>query len=204
MKVKLMLTTMVLCVGTSLAHALPIMSDMGRPAHSQQQLVNPSVILRQGIDKLLAFLRQSEGPDAARLAFFLDREIAPYFDFAYMARWVAGSSYQGMTPRQRIRMEARLKRMFLGSMTENLADYRNQSVRFMRTRRGRGGEVTVSMGILQPGGYPSKIDFRFYLGRDGWKIFDVSANGNSALVYYRQYFNRMHGQRPVTPPLLYR
>jgi phospholipid transport system substrate-binding protein len=46
------------------------------------------------------------------------------------------------------------------------------------------------VGILQASGYPASIDFRFYQSNEGWKIFDVTANGNSALAYYRQYFNR--------------
>jgi phospholipid transport system substrate-binding protein len=46
------------------------------------------------------------------------------------------------------------------------------------------------MGILRAGAYPTRIDFRFYRGESGWKIFDVSANGSSALAFYRQYFAR--------------
>ncbi len=30
----------------------------------------------------------------------------------------------------------------------------------------------------------------------GWKVVDVSANGMSALVYYRQMFNELANQRP--------
>ncbi|MEW8429523.1 MAG: ABC transporter substrate-binding protein [Candidatus Thiodiazotropha sp.] len=32
------------------------------------------------------------------------------------------------------------------------------------------------------------MDFRFYRSEAGWKVFDVSANGNSAVAYYRRHF----------------
>jgi ABC-type transporter MlaC component len=33
----------------------------------------------------------------------------------------------------------------------------------------------------------------------GWKVIDVSANGMSALLHYRQVVNEMMGQRPPQP-----
>jgi phospholipid transport system substrate-binding protein len=52
------------------------------------------------------------------------------------------------------------------------------------------------VAILQASGYPANLDFRFYRGKTGWKVFDVAANGSSALTYYRQYFARkMNGYR---------
>jgi len=58
----------------------------------------PSVILKQGLQRLIGFASQEPPPDKDRIAVFLDREIAPYFDFAYMARWAGGRMWQRMTP----------------------------------------------------------------------------------------------------------
>ena len=33
-----------------------------------------------------------------------------------------------------------------------------------------------------------------YYGKDGWKVYDVAANGNSAVNYYRQKFSRVRGR----------
>ena len=44
---------------------------------------------------------------------------------------------------------------------------------------------------MQPTGIPTKLEFRFYKSTDGWKIFDVKAEGNSAVVYYRKQFREM-------------
>ena len=127
----------------------------------------------------------------------MDAEIARYFDFSYMTQWVAGRNYRYMSEGQRQAMEEQLKQMFLTALAQRLGSYSNQSVRFNRPHRVNSQEVSVGVDILKPGGYPARLDFRFYRGDDGWKVFDVSANGSSALVHYRQYFTRLqYQQRP--------
>ncbi|MET0066800.1 MAG: ABC transporter substrate-binding protein [Candidatus Thiodiazotropha sp.] len=163
----------------------------------QEQQTGPDRVLREGMTKLLKFLRQSDKPNTQAIGQFLESEIAPYFDFEYMATWVAGPMNRGMTEQQHREMAEQLKTLLLGTLTKRLGSYQNQDVRFYRPRRAGENEVKVRVGILQAGGYPANLDFRFYRGKDGWKVFDVAANGNSALAYYRQYFtNKMRAQRP--------
>jgi phospholipid transport system substrate-binding protein len=147
-------------------------------------------VLRQGMDKLLTFLGQKEKPNRLQVAAFLDREIAPYFDFGYMARWVAGPRYGMMTGEQRKALAAKLESRFLSALAGHLASYQGQQVRYFRPRMSPRGAVSVSVGILQPGTYPSKLIFRMYRSTAGWKVYDVIANGRSAAAYYRARFNR--------------
>lgn len=165
----------------------------------QAQPPGPGMILQQGLDRLTAFVGQEPRPDEARLARFLDREIAPYFDFPYMARWAAGRLWSGLSPQQRRDFEGRLERMFLEALAQRLTRYDGQQLRVLRPRPGRDNEVTVGVAIPNPRGYPARLDFRFYRSADGWKVFDVSANGNSALMYYRQYFRQQRRQRAPRP-----
>lgn len=161
------------------------------PSARYQPMESPAAVLRGGIDKLLAFLHQEERPDAKALSEFLERDIAPYFDFGYMAQWAAGPSWDEMTEKQQSTLTASLEERFLATMAERLKDYDRQSVRFLRPRHQRGEEVTVSLGLVNPGRYPSKLDFRMYRSpQGGWKVFDVVANSQSAAAYYRQDFNQ--------------
>ncbi len=161
------------------------------------QQAGPDRVLREGMTKLLKFLRQSDKPDTQAIGNFLETEIAPYFDFDYMATWVAGPMNRVMTEQQHQEMAEQLKTMLLGTLTTRLGSYQNQDVRFYRPRRVGENEVKVRVGILQAGGYPANLDFRFYRGKDDWKVFDVTANGSSALAYYRQYFlNQARANQP--------
>ncbi|MCU0833273.1 MAG: ABC transporter substrate-binding protein [Chromatiaceae bacterium] len=155
--------------------------------------------LREGMDKLLAFLGQEEKPNKLQVAAFLDRDIAPYFDFDYMAKWVAGPAYSSMGEAQRKAMAANLEARFLSALAAELAKYEGQQVRYLRPRITRGGSASVGVGILRPGTYPSKIEFRMYKADDGWKVYDVVANGRSAAAFYRVQFERASSAGQAMP-----
>jgi phospholipid transport system substrate-binding protein len=165
----------------------------------QMEQAGPDQVLREGMGKLLKYIRQTERPNRQAIAAFLQSEIAPYFDFAYMSNWVAGPMNRRMNDMQRKELAQSIKQMLLTTLAERLTSYENQDVRFFPARRAGQNEVKMRVAILQAGGYPANLDFRFYRSSDGWKVFDVAANGSSALTYYRQYFSRKQGGRQVMP-----
>lgn len=157
--------------------------------------------LREGMDKLLAYLGQEDKPNKLQVAAFLDREIATYFDFDYMAKWVAGPAYGTMSEAERKAMAATIEARFLSALAAEIAKYDGQQVRYLRPRMSRGGSANVGVGILRPGTYPSKIEFRMYQADDGWKVYDVVANGRSAAAFYRVQFDRASSAgRPMPGP----
>jgi len=161
------------------------------PPPVRQQAEGPAAILSEGIGKVTAFLSQGGSRDPDAVEAFVRSEVAPYFDFAYMARFVAGPRYRYMSADERKQMEKALVGMFLGAMAEKLSGYPYGHVRYLPQRRDpRSGEVVLGIQAYQPNGLMTQLDFRLYRSPQGWKVFDVKANGQSALVYYRQYFSR--------------
>lgn len=160
----------------------------GQPQVEQGE--NAAAVLKQGVENLLAFLRQSPPPDPMQLADFLEAEVAPAFDFTYMARAAAGPLYRNMDDARRQRLEQKLKEMFLGTLAERLAAFDQQQVSYLPPRRGRGNRATLSVVIQNPVGYPAKLDFQMRRGDAGWKVVDVAANNTSALAFYRNYFRQ--------------
>ncbi len=159
---------------------------------TEQQELEPAMLVDQSMDTMLRFLNQEQPVDTQALLGFLEREIVPFFDFAYMAKSAAGTVYRHMQPDQHKRMTENIKQQFLSTMTQRLADYDNQQMRVVSQRYGRDGNTaTASMVVLQPEGYPARLDFRFYRSKTGWKVFDVSANGQSAVIHYRRQFQRL-------------
>ena len=180
-----------LITGTVQAQVAPHWGGYGpaagpaRMAPAQRPEAQAVETLKAGMDKLLAYLGQKDAPNKLQTAAFLDREIAPYFDFAYMAQWVAGPAWAGMSEDDRKAMTANIEASFLTSLATQMAKYDGQQVRFMRPRPGPAGSVKVPMGILRPGAYPAKMTFRTYRSADGWKVYDVESNGRSVAAYYR-------------------
>jgi len=169
------------------------------PGSRADSSTEAAAVLREGMDKLRDFLGQQEKPNKLQVAAFLDKEIAPYFNFDQMAKWVAGPRFADMSSEQREAMAASLEARFLSALTGKLASYEGQQVRILRPRMTRPGMAIVSVGILRPGTYPSKLDFRMYKSDDGWKVYDVVANGRSAVAFYRAEFNRSMAPRTGVP-----
>jgi phospholipid transport system substrate-binding protein len=154
------------------------------------------VILKAGLKKLLGFFSNNQKPDRELIAAFLDQEIAPYFDFNYMMKWAAGGRYMRMSEQQKHMMAKELKTRFLSTMAQKLSAFSNQQVKYLAPKVQGKGQVELSIAVANRGGYPARLDFRLYKGKSGWKVYDVSANGSSALMYYRQYFReQMYRQR---------
>ena len=162
----------------------------------QAQLPGPAVILRQGLKRLMAFAGSDRKPDRVQAEIFLEREIAPYFDFTYMASWAAGDRvWQRMGEQQQDDLVDYIKQDFLTTLATRLTGFGDQQVQVSRPRSVAENEVRVGVSIINPQAYPARLNFRFYLSEDGWKVFDVSANGSSAVMHYRNQFRRMMRER---------
>jgi ABC-type transporter MlaC component len=157
----------------------------------QTRTSEPAAILKAGISKLTRFIKSGAAKDNARAMQFIQSEIAPYFDFEYMTRWSAGPAWRRMSAEQRATMQQQLTTSFLNTLSQKLNTYSDQSIRYFTPRGQNRDDVSVRAWIMQPTGIPTKLEFRFYKSKDGWKIFDVKADGNSAVVYYRKQFREM-------------
>ncbi|MGB5541719.1 MAG: ABC transporter substrate-binding protein [Gammaproteobacteria bacterium] len=152
---------------------------------------NPGAIVKAGVNKLTNFIKSGQAADRDQAIAFMTTEIEPYFDFEYMTRWAAGPAWSRMSPQQRAYMQDELKKSFMNTLATKLVTYTDQPIRYFTPRGQDGNDVRVNAWIMQPTGIPTKLEFRFYKTNDQWKIFDVKAEGNSAVVYYRKQFRHL-------------
>lgn len=156
--------------------------------------VTPDQVVRTGVDRLSGFLMGAQNPSPEAIRGFLEREIAPNFDFAYMARWAAGPMYRRLSSAQHARMAEVLKNLFLTALAKNLGTYARPLPRvdvYPARASADGNQAIVHTRVVGANGMFSRLNFRFYWNERGWRIFDVSANGASAVAYYRTYFAEM-------------
>jgi len=152
---------------------------------------SPGAIVKEGVTKLTDFIKSGRAKNREQALAFMETEIEPYFDFEYMTRWAAGSSWRHMSPQQRATMQKQLKSSFMNTLAQKLVTYTNQPIRYFTPRGQNSNDVRVNAWIMQPNGIPTRLEFRFYKDEDQWKIFDVKAEGNSAVVYYRKMFREL-------------
>ncbi len=104
----------------------------------------PDQVVRRGVDRLTGFLMGAQNPSSEAIRGFLNREIAPSFDFTYMARWAAGPMYRRLSPAQHARMTVLLKDLFLSALAKNLGTYARPLPRFFASaERNRFFSTTV-------------------------------------------------------------
>ncbi|CAK0757440.1 phospholipid transport system substrate-binding protein [Gammaproteobacteria bacterium] len=155
---------------------------------------SPEAILQGGIAALTEQLKRG-GSQEETLA-FLGQKIARYFDFGYMARLSAGPHWNSLNDQQRHVFEERFRVMFFQSLASQVSNLGNPQIQFYPARPGSSeNEITVSARVTQPQGIPILMDFRFYRNdQEGWKVFDVVADGSSAVLYYRRFYAELVGR----------
>ncbi len=158
---------------------------------------SPAAVVKEGVDQLVGFLVAGGAENPQQVMAFLETNIAPYFDFQYMSQWAVGSRYRFLSPAERAGIQKQLRDDFLGSLARNLAGYRHGRAEYAPARGNlRNGPAVVNLQAYQTGAYPMRLEFRLYRARDGWRVFDVAMNGQSAALYYRNFFrNYFYRQR---------
>lgn len=188
---------------TSALLAAPVSYPPYKPAYPQpyatpyapNDLAEPAMILRRGIDILTGYLDDNKGIPPDELRQFLEQEIAPFFDFQRMSYWAAGTLNRYFNPQQRERFTRELRERFIGAMLQQLTGYEQTRLQYLRPRGDlRGGDVSLGVKVFSANTYPVQLDFHFYRGESGWKVYDVVANGNSAVNHYRQEFSMLARQ----------
>lgn len=167
------------------------------PPQDPAGLAEPAAVLRDGIETLTGYLDTNRGLPPEQLRQFLEQKMVPYFDFARMSYWAAGSLNRYLDPRQRAHLTLLLKNRFLNAMVEQLSGYHQSRLQYLQPRGNPlRGEVTLGVRVFGVDSYPVQLDFKLYRGPEGWKVYDVMANGSSAVAHYRSEFAllaRRHG-----------
>ena len=160
------------------------------PNYQQQ---SPAQLLEMGVKVLQDYLKSGQLEDQDKVVEFLDSQMAQFFDFEQMARWAAGYHYNRMNSAQQYIFQSNLKKMFFAAFARIVSAYGDSQPRieFLPPRRQGYEEVVVTARVIPSKNFPIRIDFRFMQGPSGWKIYDVGTNGNSAVAYYRAYFNNL-------------
>ncbi len=174
--------------------APPVAGGVGMPAPKGQMTAKrgASNVLEEGITSLNLFIASGKARDVKALTKFVDLKIKPYFDFDHMAKLVAGPFYETMSTKEKALFTKRVEKMFMRAFIDNVVSHRGPppKVQFLRPRPSSDARrIDLMARLLFPGGATKRMVFKFSKSNDGkWKVFDVVANGQSAVLYYRKHF----------------
>lgn len=173
------------------AATILLLSLVAQPLTAQQE--TPDVLVQRVAGNLLALLNENreryvEHPD--ELATLVTTELLPMFDLNRSARLILGRHGRGATPEQVKDFAAAMSSLLSRRYAEGLLQFHGEDQLQVLPLKGKNSDrlTRVKTRIkLDSGGY-APVDYAFHKTSTGWKVFDVTVEGISYVITYRNQF----------------
>jgi ABC-type transporter MlaC component len=170
----------------------------------RRDLPNAIDLMESGLYWLQDLSGVANPRDPASVVALMEDQAARYFDFAYIAFLVAGPEYTRRNVLERAHFQNRIRDQLFTDLARKMGmfDVRMPTMvplipRQTSTYTGYAGGI-----FYHRGGPWLKLVFHFYLSPQGWRIYDVTSNGASAVEGLRRAFlSERFEQPPVLPGL---
>jgi ABC-type transporter MlaC component len=135
--------------------------------------------------------------DPAAIIALMEDQAARFFDFAYMAYLIAGPEYTRLNVLGRSHFQNRIRDRVFSMLAKRMGMFDVRMPAFRAAIPRRTGTYTAVAGgeFYHRGGPHIRLLFHFYYSSKGWRIYDVTSNGVSAIaelrrLYFAKRFNR--------------
>src|SRR5579859_1538764 len=119
------------------------------------------------------------------------KDLLPYFDFDYASRLVLGQAWRNATSEQRKAFQDAFVKYLVHSYADGLLKG-NFSDRDLQVQPWNGqvtdNRTVVKTKVLRANAQPVEVDYQMRSTPDGWKAFDVTIEGISYVLNYRNQF----------------
>ena len=153
----------------------------------------PDVMLEEAASEIQALLKKNHAAysaDHKKLYKMVHERVLPHFDFRAMSKLVLARHWRAANEDQRSRFTLAFRDLLVRTYATAFLKYTHDKVEFLPFR-GKPGDkrVTVKTEIHPAAGGPAiPIDYRFYNKGKGWKVYDVSIDGISLVLNYRNVY----------------
>ena len=153
--------------------------------------------LPNGIDLLessLYWLQDMSGVDNPRdpaaIVSLMEDQAARFFDFSYMAYLVAGPSYTRLNVLERSHFQNRIRDRLFSGLAYKMGMQSPRLPRFRPVMPVQASLWSWTAGgeFYHRGGPNIRLIFHFYMTPRGWRIYDVTSNGMSAVAGLRRSY----------------
>ena len=158
------------------------------------------MLVRDTTDRVRQELRDDStlAADTQRLFELVNAVILPHFDFERISRRVLGRYWKGADSEQQTRFKNEFRILLLRTYAIALAEFRDQSIRYLPYRERREGEISVRTEVIPTSGPPIPINYEMYLKDDTeWKVYDLAIDGVSLVMTYRTDFRSQVRQEGI-------
>ncbi|MGH8279734.1 MAG: MlaC/ttg2D family ABC transporter substrate-binding protein [Gammaproteobacteria bacterium] len=154
----------------------------------------PDQVIKQAVEQVFAAVNQNRATLAqnpSELDNLVGKILLPHFDFDVASRLVLGRYWRTATPAQRKAFQDALYKFLVNSYANALLKG-NFSARNIQVDPWRGEpsdtRAMIRTKVSRPNASPVQVDYAMLRTQDGWKAFDVSIEGVSYVLNYRNQF----------------
>jgi ABC-type transport system involved in resistance to organic solvents, auxiliary component len=121
------------------------------------------------------------------MGFLIDQEVAPLFDFDYIADEVLLVVNANLSESEVKFFSNKLKKNIISTLLARLSQANTTSFRFISARPLINGAIAVQLKVIGYSSYGIYIDLMFHQQNNGqWKIYDIVLNRDSLVKYYQK------------------
>ena len=163
------------------------------PAYAQEMA--PDEMVREVTADVMDSIKsdkQLQAGDRKKALALAEQKILPHVDFREAARLATGAAWQSASPQQQERIVGEFRSMLVRIYSNALGVYQGQEMKVLPVRMAPGAtEVTVRNQYLKSGQPPVPVDYAMKKKPEGWMIYDITVDGVSLVLTYRDEFNQI-------------
>jgi len=151
---------------------------------------DPQTIIEETSAHIFAILdgrREEFAADPALLRSLVSDELVPLMDLDYSARLILGKSGRGVSPAQLESFANAMSDVLINRYSGGLLEFKSDKQVEVLPMKGNNTDKLTRVRTrikLENGGY-APIDYAFRKTEGGWKAFDVTVEGISYIITFR-------------------
>jgi phospholipid transport system substrate-binding protein len=136
--------------------------------------------------------QQLQAGDRKKALALAEQKILPHVDFRESARLATGKAWPGATPAQQDQIVSEFRSMLVRIYSNAIDVYRGQTMKVQPVRLlPNATDVTVRNQFLRAGQPPVPVDYAMKKMPTGWMIYDITVDGVSLVLTYRDEFDQI-------------
>ncbi len=128
--------------------------------------------------------------DFAQVTQFVSSVIDPHTDFDKIAPLVLGKHWKTATTAEQERFKHEFQTLLIRTYSRAFVEYNDWSINLLPLEVSNEPTKTiVKTKVMQHGQQPVDVNYRMFLNRGEWKVYDIMIDGVSLVTNYRATFN---------------
>lgn len=151
---------------------------------------DPMTIIEETTSHILQTLdsrREEFAADLEQLRAMVREDLLPLIDLNYSARLILGKAGRGVSPEQLDAFSEAMSGVLINRYADGLLEFRSDEQLEVLPMKGSNNEklTRVRTRINLENGGKAPVDYAFHMTEEGWKAFDVTVEGISYVITFR-------------------